>query len=154
MTQPVIDPQWRDRAFAELTARELHAIYALRARVFVVEQACAYQDIDELDLQSRHVWAEADGRIVAYLRIIPAGAKYAELSIGRVVTAPEARGVGLGRELMTRGLALAGDAPLRLGAQAYLERFYTELGFVRASDIYDEDGIPHIEMTRAPPFPR
>jgi ElaA protein len=96
------------------------------------------------------VWAEADGRIVAYLRIVPAGAKYAERSIGRVVTAPEARGMGLGRELMKRGLALAGDAPLRIGAQAYLERWYTDLGFVRASDVYDEDGIAHIEMTRAP----
>ena len=142
--------QWRDRAFAELTTAELHAIYALRVRVFVVEQACAYQEIDELDPRSRHVWAEADGRIVAYLRLIPAGAKYAELGIGRVVTAPEARGVGLGRELMQRGLALAGGAPLRIGAQAYLERFYTELGFVRASDVYDEDGIPHLEMLRAP----
>jgi len=141
--------RWRDAAFAELTVAELHAIYALRARVFVVEQACAYQDVDDHDLTARHLWAEADGRIVAYLRIVPAGAKYAEQSIGRVVTAPEARGTGLGRELMRRGLALAGDAPLRIGAQAHLERFYSELGFVRASDVYDEDGIPHIEMTRA-----
>lgn len=140
--------RWRDAAFAELTAAELHAIYALRARVFVVEQACAYQDVDDHDLAARHLWAEADGRIVAYLRIVPAGGKYAEQSIGRVVTAPEARGTGLGRELMRRGLALAGDAPLRIGAQAHLERFYGELGFVRASDVYDEDGIPHIEMTR------
>jgi ElaA protein len=143
--------RWRDAAFAELTAAELHAIYALRARVFVVEQACAYQDVDDLDLVARHVWAappDAGGRLAAYLRIVPAGAKYAEASIGRVVTAPESRGGGLGRELMRRGLALAGGAPLRIGAQAYLERFYTELGVVRASDVYDEDGIPHLEMTR------
>ena len=151
--------RWRDAAFAELTTAELHAIYALRARVFVVEQACAYQDVDDLDLVARHVWAEhraepaersaGGGRIAAYLRIVPAGAKFAEASIGRVVTAPEARGAGLARELMQRGLALAGGAPLRIGAQAYLERFYTGLGFVRVSDVYDEDGIPHIEMTRA-----
>jgi ElaA protein len=143
--------RWRDAAFTELTTTELHAIYALRARVFVVEQACAYQDVDDLDLVARHVWAEqpeSGGRLAAYLRIIPAGAKYAEASIGRVVTAPEARGAGRGRELMQRGLLLAGGGPLRIGAQAYLERFYAELGFVRASDIYHEDGIPYIEMTR------
>ncbi len=141
--------QWRDRAFGELTAAELHAIYALRVRVFVVEQACAYQEVDELDLVSRHLWAEADGRIAAYLRIIPAGAKYAEVCIGRVVTAPEARGTGVGRELVRRGLALTGDAPLRIGAQAHLERFWRDFGFVRVSDVYDDDGIPHVEMTRA-----
>jgi ElaA protein len=140
--------QWHDRAFAELTCAELHAILELRSRVFVVEQACIYQDVDGLDPIARHVWAEAGGRLAAYLRIMPAGAKYAEVSIGRVVTAPEARGTGLGRELMKRGLAAAGDVPLRLGAQAHLERFYNELGFVRASDVYDEDGIPHVEMTR------
>jgi ElaA protein len=142
------DVAWRDRAFAELTPAELHAIYALRARVFVVEQACAYQDVDELDLVARHFWAEAGGRVLAYLRIIPAGAKYAELCIGRVVTAPEARGSGLGREIVRRALALAGGAPLRIGAQAYLEKFWSDFGFVRVSDVYEEDGIPHVEMTR------
>lgn len=142
--------RWRDAAFAELTAAELHAIYALRARVFVVEQACAYQDVDDLDLVARHLWAapEPGGKLAAYLRLLPAGARYAEASIGRVVTAPEARGAGLARELMRRGLALAGGAPVRIAAQAYLERFYAELGFVRASDVYDEDGILHLEMTR------
>jgi len=94
------------------------------------------------------VWAEEAGVIRAYLRIVPAGAKFAEISIGRVITAPEARGTGLGKELMKRGLAAAGDATVRIGAQAHLEKFYGELGFVRASDVYDEDGIPHIEMLR------
>jgi ElaA protein len=147
------DLRWHDRAFADLTAAELHAILALRARVFVVEQACAYQDPDALDLASRHVWAEAGGRLLAYLRVIPAGARYAERGLGRVVTAPEARGTGLGRELVRRVLASSGDVPLRIGAQAHLERFWAEFGFVRASDVYDEDGIPHLEMTRAPAGP-
>lgn len=152
-TGPITAPaaarlRWHDRAFDELTARELHAIYALRVRVFVVEQACAYQDVDALDLLARHVWAEADGRIAGYLRILPAGAKYDEASLGRIVTAPEARGTGLGRELVLRGFALTAGAPLRIAAQAYLERFYTELGFVRVSDVYDDDGIPHVDMTR------
>src|SRR5262245_46534708 len=123
---------------------------ALRQRVFVVEQNCPYLDADGIDEVSRHFWAEQGGAIAAYLRIVPAGVKFAEVSIGRVITAPEARGSGLGRELMKRGIAAAGSVPIRIGAQAHLERFYGELGFQRASDVYDEDGIPHIEMTRAP----
>jgi ElaA protein len=139
---------WHDRGFAELTVAELYAIVELRERVFVVEQACVYLDADGLDPQARHLWAD-DGGVVAYARIVPAGAKYAELSIGRVVIAPVARGTGLGRELMQRAIALCGGATIRIGAQAHLQKFYGELGFVPASDVFDEDGIPHIEMLRA-----
>ena len=120
----------------------------LRQRVFVVEQRCAYLDADGYDPQSRHLWADRAGSIEAYLRIVPAGAKYAEVSIGRVITAPEARGTGLGRELMRRGVAACGAQPIRIGAQAHLEKFYGELGFRRVSDEYLEDDIPHIEMLR------
>ena len=140
--------RWHDRAFAELSAADLYAIVALRERVFVVEQNCAYLDADGYDLASRHVWAEADGALRAYLRIVPAGLKFSEISIGRVVTAPAARGTGLGRELVRRGVAVCGAVPIRIGAQAHLERFYGEFGFARCSDVYDEDGIPHIEMVR------
>jgi ElaA protein len=140
---------WHVRAFAALSAAELYAIVQLRERVFVVEQKCTYLDADGLDQVATHVWAERDGELVAYLRIVPAGAKFAELSIGRVVTAPSVRGTGLGRELMRRGIAEAGAVPIRIGAQAHLEAFYNELGFVRASEPYDEDGIPHVEMVRA-----
>ena len=139
---------WFERAFNELSLDELYAIVALREQVFVVEQKCAYLDADGVDPQCRHLWAVEDGRIVAYLRLIPAGVKYDEVAIGRVIVAAEARGTGLGKELMKRGLALAGAAPVRLGAQAHLERFYGELGFRRVSDVYDEDGIPHVEMLR------
>ncbi len=139
---------WHERTFAELTVAELYAIMVLRQRVFVVEQTCVYQDADGVDPQARHLWAEQGGAIAAYLRIVPAGVKYAEVSIGRVITAPEARGSGLGRELMKRGIAAAGAVPIRIGAQAHLEKFYGELGFVRAGDVYDEDGIPHVEMFR------
>jgi ElaA protein len=143
-----VELAWHDRAFRELTVDELYAIIALRERVFVVEQTCPYQDADGYDPQCRHLWAARDGAIHAYLRVVPAGVKFAEVSIGRVIVAPEARGTGLGRELMRRGLAAAGAGPVRIGAQAHLEKFYGELGFARASDIYDEDGIPHIEMLR------
>jgi ElaA protein len=138
---------WHERAFPELTAAELYAIVELRERVFVVEQNCIYLDADGADRLSRHLWASR-GPTVAYLRIVPAGVKFPEISIGRVVIAPEVRGTGLGRELMRRGIEAVGNQPIRLGAQAYLEKFYGDFGFVRTSDLYDEDGIPHVEMLR------
>jgi ElaA protein len=144
-----VDLIWRDAVFADLTGATVYAILALRARVFVVEQTCAYDDLDGLDLAARHMWAEDGGRVVAYLRVLPAGVKYAELSIGRVVVDRAYRAHGLGRDLMVRGLALAGAVPVRIAAQAHLERFYGDLGFRRVSDVYDEDGIPHIEMLRS-----
>ncbi len=137
--------EWHDRSFGELTTAELYAIVALRERVFVVEQRCAYLEADGHDLHARHLWAARDGAPVAYLRALPAGAKYAETSIGRVIVDPSERGTGLGRELMRRGIALCAR-PIRIGAQAHLERFYRELGFTSVSGIYDEDGIPHVEM--------
>ena len=145
---------WHDRAFAELSTAELYAIVALRERVFVVEQRCAYLDADGRDPQSRHVFATADhGDLIAYLRVVPPDARHPDVSIGRVVIAPAARGAGLGRELMTRGLAAAhahhGAVPIVVAAQAHLEVFYAALGFVRAGEVYDDDGIPHVDMRRA-----
>jgi ElaA protein len=139
---------WYERSYDELTRDELYAILELRERVFVVEQKCAYQEVDGKDPMSRHVWAVEGGAIVAYLRIIPAGEKYDEVAIGRVIVTQAMRGSGLGRELMKRGLAAAGAVAVRLSAQAHLEKFYADLGFRRVSDVYDEDGIPHVEMLR------
>ena len=139
--------QWHERSFEQLTARELYAIIAARERVFVVEQRCVYLDADGLDPIATHVWAEHAGEVVAYLRIMPPGSKWPETSIGRVIVAASQRGTGLGRELMRRGIALA-NGPIRIGAQAHLQRFYTELGFETISDVYDEDGIPHVDMIR------
>jgi ElaA protein len=142
---------WFVREFAELSLEQLYAIIQLRERVFVVEQSCAYIDADGADPTCKHLWAERDGDIVAYLRVVPAGVKFAEVSIGRVITAKSARGTGLGRELMKRGIALAGgdERPIRIGAQAHLSNWYAELGFEKASDVYWEDGIAHVEMVRA-----
>ena len=101
-------------------------------------------------LYAGHLGPASDlGPLLATLRVVDPGVKYTEPSIGRVATAPEARGTGLGKELMRRGIAACGGAPIRIGAQAHLEKFYGELGFIRASEPYDEDGIPHIEMIRA-----
>lgn len=144
---------WICRPWAELTCDELYAALVLRARVFVVEQTCPYLDLDGLDRASEHLWTTGpDGAPVAYLRLVPPGAKYAEPSLGRIVTAPEVRRHGLGRPLVREGLRRLrdrhGDVAVRIGAQKYLERFYGEAGFVRDGDDYDEDGIPHIEMVR------
>lgn len=149
---------WHERGFAELTPAELYAIVALREQVFIVEQTCAFLDADGYDLKARHLWCEPAAPAVshphareihAYLRILPAGVKFAEISLGRIVTAPQARGTGLGRVLIKKALEAIGAMPVRMGAQAHLEKFYGEFGFRRASEVYDEDGIPHIEMLRA-----
>ncbi|ALK95159.1 acetyltransferase [Massilia sp. WF1] len=145
---------WQWNGFADLTAAQLYAMLALRQEVFVLEQACLYPDIDGLDPGAHHLlgWRDAGGKpeLAAHLRCLAPGAKYEEMSIGRVVTSPAARGGGLGRELVAQGIALArqlhpGHA-IRIGAQAHLERFYAGFGFVTVSDPYDEDGILHIDM--------
>lgn len=144
---------WIFRPWSEVTRDELYEILITRARVFVVEQNCPYLDADGHDRAGWHLWtASPTGAVLAYLRVLPPGDKYAEASLGRVVTAPEARRVGLGRPLIAEGIARAealfGPVPLRIGAQKYLEHWYGEAGFVRASDDYLEDGIPHLEMVR------
>lgn len=141
---------WHDASFDALTTADLHAILALRCAVFVVEQACPYLDVDGLDPVARHVWAtDQDGRLVAYLRVLPPGAKFAEATIGRVAIAPAARGAGLGYELMRHGLAAIGPQPAALSAQAHLTQFYAALGFAAIGPAYDDDGIPHVDMRRA-----
>lgn len=145
----MVSLHWHDRAFADLTVRELYAILALRDRVFVVEQRCAYLEADGHDQVARHLWATTPtGDIHAYLRILPAGEKFAEIALGRVVVAPEARGTGLGRVVVRRGLEAVGPVAVRIAAQTYLEAFYNELGFHRVGDPYDEDGISHLDMIR------
>jgi ElaA protein len=145
---------WVEKTFFELTNAELYEILALRQRVFVLEQTCLYNDLDGLDDRCDHLWTRSpDGTIAAYLRILPPGLTFPEPSLGRVIVAASARGTGTGRELMREGQARVrakyGDVPIRIAAQAYLLRFYSDLGFHRASDDYLEDGIPHLEMLTA-----
>jgi len=143
---------WHYRWWSELTVDELYAIMVVRQRVFSVEQDCAYLDADGVDPSCHHLWQPGPGGVAAYLRVVPPGVKYDEPSLGRIVTAPEARGTGLGRALVGEGLARVaaahGPVAVRIGAQRYLERFYGEFGFVRVSDDYLEDGIVHLEMVR------
>ncbi len=153
---------WSCKAFSNLSNVELYQIMAARAAVFVVEQNCVYQDADFADFDCHHLaaWLQstdasatgASSTLAAYVRLLPPGLKFAEASIGRVLTTQIARRQKLGRILMTRAInesqALFGPTPIRIGAQKYLEHFYVSLGFVTVSDVYDEDGIPHIDMLR------
>ncbi len=150
--------RWHWSTFDQLTRDQLYEILRMRQEVFTVEQDCAYQDADGKDPFAWHLcgWSgESESpALLAYLRMVFPGKKYAEPSIGRVLTAASTRGTGLGRELMRRAVENTEreypHAPIRISAQQHLERFYGELGFERVSDPYDEDGIPHIEMLRLP----
>ena len=148
----VAPPSWRYEAFAALTVDELYQIMALRQKVFVVEQACAYLDADGWDRHADHLWLDDGDAAVACARLFAPGVKHAEAVLGRIVTAPERRGTGLGHALVVESLARIerahGAVPVRISAQAYLERFYRQHDFARASDDYDEDGIPHLAMVR------
>ena len=148
--------EWQWSGFADLTVTALYEMLALRQQVFVLEQTCLYPDIDGLDPDAHHLlgWQTVGGKreLVATLRCLAPGAKYDEMSLGRVVTSPSTRGTGLGRELVAQGIACAeqlhpGHA-IRIGAQAHLEAFYAGFGFCTVSAPYDEDGILHIDMLR------
>ena len=143
---------WQIKNFDSLTPHELYAILRLRSEVFVVEQTCVFLDMDNKDGASWHLMGWKENKLVAYTRLVPAGVSYQHPSIGRVVTSPAERGTGLGKKLMEKSIdgsiQLFGETPIRIGAQYHLKKFYESLGFVQSSDIYDEDGIDHIEMTR------
>ena len=143
---------WRFVPFDALTSRELYAVLQLRSEVFVVEQACVFQDIDGADAQAMHLLGTVSGKLAAYARCFAAGVKFAEASIGRVVTHGSQRGSGAGHALMRQALTSLtqhwGPQPIRIGAQARLEQFYGQHGFVKTGAPYSEDGIPHIEMLR------
>lgn len=146
--------EWSLKKFDELSLAELYSVLQLRSEVFVVEQNCVYQDMDYKDQKSWHLMGKSDNKLVAYTRLIPAGISYSEPSIGRVVTSPSCRKKGIGRELMLRSIEachqLFGETAIKIGAQRYLENFYSSLGFITCSDEYLEDGIPHVEMIRKP----
>jgi len=143
---------WYCKEFNELSVSELYAIMKLRNEVFVVEQDCVYQDADDKDQGSFHYQGWLNEKLVAYTRILPPGLAFPEPSIGRVVTHPDSRMLGLGRELMLRTIEetikLFGNIPIRIGAQVYLQKFYSSLGFQPSGEVYLEDNIPHIEMVR------
>ena len=135
-----------DRAFAELTAAEFHDIARLRVDVFVVEQACAYGELDGRDIEpgTRHLWVDDEAGVTAYVRVLDDGAAR---RIGRVVTRPDARGRGTARTLVEHALA-ATNGPWVLDAQSHLEDWYRALDFAVDGPSFVEDGIPHVPMRR------
>lgn len=140
------------KSFQELNPNELYDLLRLRSEVFVVEQNCPFLDQDNKDQHCEHVLLYADDKLAAYCRLVPAGLSYPEISIGRVVTSPSFRGTGLGRVLMEIAIQacaeMFGAGGIRIGAQTYALPFYQGLGFVADGELYDEDGIEHVEMIR------
>jgi ElaA protein len=144
---------WSWQRFSDLGVDALYDVLQLRCRVFILEQG-PYLDPDGLDRQAWHLLGRDEaGTLLAYLRIVDAGHKYDEPSIGRVITAPEVRGQGTGRALMAEGVVGCARCwpgrPVRISAQARLERLYNDFGFVREGDDYLEDGIAHVAMLRS-----
>jgi|SRR5690606_7067327 len=143
---------WHYKNFDELTTLELYKIMQLRAEVFVVEQDCPYNDLDNKDLKSSHLWCESDRQILAYCRVVPPGISYEEPSVGRVVSHSEFRHLKLGHQLMRHSLEIIENhfetKSVRISAQSYLKNFYEQHGFQQVSEEYLEDGIPHLEMLK------
>jgi ElaA protein len=143
---------WTLQPFSALTAPQVYEILQLRSAVFVVEQQCVFQDIDNKDAASFHCCGWENEKLVAYTRLLPPGVAYENCSIGRVVTAVAIRKRGYGRQLMIQSIQacqqLFNSPAIEIGAQLYLKAFYNSFGFVRQGEVYLEDGIDHIHMIR------
>lgn len=144
---------WTILPFSELGPDQLYDILRLRSEVFVVEQACIFQDMDNLDQAAVHLQGRVGGILAATARILKPGIAYEEPSIGRVVSSPQYRKKGIGLALITKAIEetnkLHGNLPIKIGAQLYLKEFYEKFGFNQCSDTYIEDNIPHIKMIRS-----
>lgn len=147
--------RWDVKSIQELSVSQFFDVLQLRVDVFVVEQQCAYPELDEHDrhAETRHLSGyDASGQLMAYARILPAGLSFSEVSLGRFVVRKDARGQGIGHQLLSEALkeiqtSWPGHA-IRISAQDYLEKFYGQYGFTRVSDVYLEDGIRHVEMVK------
>jgi ElaA protein len=137
----------RVAAFDELDPRTAYLLWQLREEVFVVEQACAYPELDGRDLEpgTRHVWVAEGDRPVAYLRLLEDGHV---VRIGRVLVAADRRGRGIAEALMHAALGLVGDRASHLDAQSYLAGWYARFGYEASGPEFVEDGIPHVPMRR------
>lgn len=148
---------WSVKKFENLSPLELYGILQLREAVFVLEQTCLYQDLDDRDQVSLHIQGRdpQNNRLAAYARVIPPGVTFDEPCISRVVTSHPYRGRALGKALMQRAIEVVEEhypsRTIRISAQAHLQKFYREFGFAAEGSIYDEDGIDHIAMIRMPP---
>ena len=138
------------KIFSELTTEELYQILRLRSEVFVVEQDCVYQDLDNKDQKAIHLYFKENDEILAYTRIFKAGYYYENPSIGRVVVSKKNRGKDVGKKIMIDSIEYIKQnikgKKIELSAQKYLDKFYKDLGFYKTGEDYLEDGIPHQRM--------
>jgi ElaA protein len=150
--------QWQTLTFPQLDAPRLYAILRLRQNVFIVEQQCAFLDIDDLDLPAHHMLCVRDGDLLAYQRCLAPGLVYPESSLGRIVVDPMMRGQRIGGELVQRGidynLSLWPGSAIRINAQSHLQPFYADFGFIAEGDEYMEDNILHRQMRYLAPEAR
>ena len=140
------------KTFQELTTQELYDILQLRSEVFVVEQNCVYQDIDNKDQKALHVLGFKNEKLIAYTRIFKPGDYFKEASIGRVIVSKSERSHQYGYAIMLASIEaienLYKTTSIKISAQTYLKKFYTNLGFQETGEAYLEDGIPHIGMLK------
>jgi ElaA protein len=136
--------------YNELTTNQLYSILKLRAEVFVVEQNCAYQDLDNKDNKALHLIGEINNEIIAYTRIFKKGDYFTNSSIGRVLVKKEFRKKELGKAIMEKSIEIikknTKEEKIEISAQKYLTKFYKDLGFKKTGKEYLEDNIPHIKM--------
>ena len=141
---------WKTKTFDELSTQELYQILRLRSEVFVVEQNCVYQDIDNKDQKALHLFGTLEGEIIAYSRLFKPGDYFEFSSIGRVVVAEKHRDKNFGHSLIDQSILEINSRfkvqNITISAQLYLKKFYESHGFIATSAMYLEDDIPHIEM--------
>src|SRR5699024_8905851 len=139
MNKEGVNMHWHSKTFEELTNDELYNILKARVDVFVVEQACPYEEVDNYDQKAIHYFAEKDGSIAALVRILPKHTTYDEVAIGRVLVTKAFRGQGLAREIMNRAIAFVAEEwnehTIKIQAQTYLQAFYESLGFEKISAV-------------------
>ena len=148
-------PVWEIKTFQQLSSNQLFEVLQLRVDVFVVEQQCAYPELDAYDRHSevRHLSGRNEvGQLIAYARLLPPGLRYPEANIGRFVVREDSRKLGIGHQLLKKTLqelsCFGPQTSIKISAQEYLQKFYAQYGFVRASEVYLEDGIPHVAMLK------
>lgn len=144
--------EWKIKTFEALSVHELYDFLKLRSEIFVLEQNCVYLDLDGKDKLALHLFGEFEGKIVAYTRLFKPGISFENASIGRVTVDANYRDRKWGHDLIRESIAAIkqhfGESKITIGAQLYLKKFYETHGFVQTSEMYLEDDIPHIEMTR------
>ncbi|SFK37826.1 ElaA protein [Halobacillus dabanensis] len=142
--------KWVQKTFQELTKEELYEILQVRVAVFVVEQECPYPEVDGRDEECLHIWLEDEGKLAAYCRIVPPADGEEYYSIGRVLVMEEYRGGGYAREVMNKAIEVLHTGykvdHIWLHGQEHLRHFYGSFGFKEVSEVYLEDGIPHVDM--------